>query len=351
MSTLETKTVIGDAGAGAGIEASLDGAAAGPADLVGPELARLESVLTDDSGVDFPLVADLLRYAFAGGGKRLRPVVVFLTARLGDADPAAVTRLAAAVETLHTATLVHDDLVDGARLRRGLPTMNARWQAGATVLAGDWLFARAARFAAETGSVRVMEIFARTLGTLTDGELRQLFGRSGLPSRAEYDYRIYAKTASLFEAAAEATAALLSLGTKRIEALARYGRELGSAFQVVDDILDFTGAEDRLGKPVGSDLRSGQVTLPALLYLEAHPEAGAWLRAPREAGEDAPAADAAAVDALVAAIRADQASLSAAREAAKAHAARAIETLAELPPGEARDGLAAVAELAVSRDH
>jgi len=323
------------------------GAAAGdPLGAVGAEIARLDAILTDDSGIDFPVVAELLRAVFSAGGKRLRPAVVFHAARLGDgaADPDAVLCLAAAVETLHTATLVHDDLVDGALVRRGLPTLNARWKTGATVLAGDWLFARAARFAAETNNVTVMRIFARTLGTLTDGELRQLLGRAGVPSRDEYERRIYAKTASLFEAAAEAAGVLLGLGDDGVAALARYGRAVGLAFQVVDDILDFTADEARLGKPVGSDLLSGQVTLPVLFHLERHPSAADGLAD----GDGRP--DPAVAAALVEAVRADVLALDAARAAARAYVDQALAALDALPAHAGRDGLAAVARYAVSRD-
>jgi geranylgeranyl pyrophosphate synthase len=256
----------------------------------------------------------------------------------------AVRDLAAAVETLHAATLVHDDLVDGALLRRGQPTLNTRWSAGATVLAGDWLFARAARFAAATRNVDVVEIFARELGTLTDGELRQLFGRAAVPTLADYEYRIYAKTASLFEAATEATAALLGLGQTQREMAARYGRELGMAFQIVDDILDFTADEAKLGKPVGHDLRSGTVTLPALRHFAAHPEAGAWLR-------DGSGPPDGAVDALVQAIRSDDAAIDSAWAAARDHVAAACAALEAFPPGPAREDLARIAWYAVERKY
>ncbi len=310
---------------------------------VADDLTRLEACLRDGEGVEFDLLRQLLDWVFSSGGKRIRPAMVFGAARLGLADPAAVTKLAAAIETLHTATLVHDDLVDGSLIRRGLPTLNVRWSAGATVLAGDWLFARAARFAADTGHIRVMQIFARMLGTLTDGELRQMFGRQGIPTRDEYAYRIYAKTASLFEAATEATGVLLGADADTIDALAAFGRQAGMAFQIVDDILDFTSTEDRLGKPVGSDLRGGTVTLPALIYLDAHPEAAGWWA-------NGAAPDAARVDGVVEAIRRDADVLAAARDAARARLAAALDALHTLPAGPARDDLERIARFAVERD-
>jgi geranylgeranyl pyrophosphate synthase len=188
--------------------------------------------------------------------------------------------LAASVEMLHTATLVHDDLIDGALLRRGSPTLNTDWSPGATVLTGDYLFARSAALAAETGKVRVMDIFAHTLMTICSGELRQMFDRRELPrlddeqgwdlALEQYDQRIHAKTASLFAGATEAAAVLGSAPEDELSALRDYGRFLGMGFQIVDDVLDFQGDENVLGKPVGSDLREGIVTLPVLYYLKAH---------------------------------------------------------------------------------
>lgn len=323
-----------------------------PFDAVRGELAELEGLLQDGQGIDIEIVDDLLTSIFASGGKRIRPALVFLTAGLGAADPASVLRLAAAIETLHTATLVHDDLVDGSLIRRGAPTLNVRWSAGATVLTGDWLFARSARFATETGNMRLMKVFARTLGTLTEGELRQLAGRSGIPSHQEYDFRIYAKTASLFEAATEGTGILLDFDAAAVSALADYGRSIGKAFQVIDDLLDFTGDPDRIGKPVGGDLRSGQVTLPAMLHLERHPSAAPWLRERDETMDaDEPSVGPhAAVEALIAAVRADEQAVSGTRAAARELADRALAALAALPASEARDRLAALADFAVARD-
>ncbi len=306
------------------------------------DLARLEGRLRDTAGVDYPVLGQLLDWIFGAGGKRIRPALVFAAGSLGPADDEAVHNLAAAVETLHAATLVHDDLVDGSALRRGMPTLNTRWNAGATVLAGDWLFARAARFAAAARNVRVMDVFARTLGTLTDGELRQLFGRRGIPTVAEYEYRIYAKTAALFEASTEAAAVLAGQGEAVIAALAHYGRELGIAFQIVDDVLDFAGDAQRLGKPVGGDLRGGTVTLPVLLHLADHPGDAAWLTAEGvEPGER--------LDALVAAVCAGPApaqALAVARERLE----RALAALAVLPAGPGRARLERIARYAVDRD-
>ncbi len=303
------------------------------------ELTQLESLLRDDVDVEQHELTALLQWVFGNGGKRLRPGAVFAVARLGNPDPTRVQLLAAAVETLHAATLVHDDLVDRSVVRRGEPTLNTRWSAGAVVLAGDWLFARAAAFAARVQSVRVMTIFSRTLDTMTAGELQQLFGREGVPEREEYEFRIYAKTASLFEASTECAAHLTAEGDTQTNALANYGRELGMAFQIVDDILDFTGDERRLGKPVGSDLRSGTITLPVLRHLEAAPQSRRLLNGNGDG-----------IEQLIDLVRNDEDALSGARREAAARVDAALLALEALPTGEAREGLADIARYAVERD-
>jgi geranylgeranyl pyrophosphate synthase len=307
-------------------------------DVLKPEMAALERVLRATSDRLPGPYGSLLDLMFRSGGKRIRPSLVFATARMGAVDAERARNLAAAVETVHAATLVHDDIVDQSTMRRGSPTLNQRWGAGATVLAGDWLFARSAQFAAATGSLRVIEVFARTLQTLTDGELRQLHGRHRRPTRAEYEDRIYAKTASLFEASTEMAALLAGLTEHQIVKMATFGRELGLAFQIVDDLLDFTGSRDRLGKPVGSDLRAGTLTLPAILHLE-------------RAGAPAEAAPLDDLDGLAQRVAADAPALAAAAEAADAHMAAALAALDGAPAGEGKELLTAIARRAVERDY
>ena len=172
---------------------------------------------------------------------------------------------------MHTATLVHDDVIDDALLRRGAPTLNASWTKGATVLAGNFMFGRAALFASETGNMRVIDIFSDTLQVIVNGELRQLFARHNYAQdKDEYYQRIYAKTASLFCAATEGAAILSGLTDAQIVQLREFGYNLGMAFQIVDDILDFTSDDRHLGKPAGSDLRQGTLTLPFFHYLQTY---------------------------------------------------------------------------------
>lgn len=246
-------------------------------------LVRVESKMkTVESSLFAPLAGAFVDL-IGSGGKRLRPALALMAAQVrGEVrDPAMlenVIALAASVEMLHTATLVHDDVIDGALLRRGAPTLNAVWNRGATVLAGNFMFARAAYFAAETDHPRVIHIFADTLDTIVNGELRQLSARHDFrQAKDEYYQRIYAKTASLFCAATEAAGTLVGLDAYEVQGLRDYGYNLGMAFQIVDDILDFTGSDASLGKPAGSDLRGGTLTLPFFYYLQSHPHAARLL--------------------------------------------------------------------------
>jgi geranylgeranyl pyrophosphate synthase len=186
------------------------------------------------------------------------------------ADTDKLVTLAAAIESLHTATLVHDDLIDGALIRRGIPTLNAQWSPAATVLTGDFIFSKAAKLAADTGSVDVMRIFAETLSSIVNGEITQLFSSRWVANREDYYRRIYAKTASLFETSARTAAILSNASDDIVTATKQYGYNIGMAFQIIDDILDFTSEQTTMGKPVASDLRQGLITLPVLYYLENH---------------------------------------------------------------------------------
>jgi geranylgeranyl pyrophosphate synthase len=230
--------------------------------------ARLHSQ-ADDRHPDLRAALDQI---LAAGGKRIRPALCLLVGDMLGAPSDRLVILGAAVELLHTATLVHDDLIDGSLLRRGTPTLNARWSPAATVLTGDFLFARAAKLAAETDHLPLMNLFAETLAVIVNGELNQLFAGRGIVNRENYYRRIHAKTASLFEMTCGAAAMLSPAGQDTIEDMRRFGYETGMAFQIVDDILDFTGEQRAVGKPIGSDLLNGLVTLPTLYYAESAPE-------------------------------------------------------------------------------
>ena len=213
-----------------------------------------------------------LDHLISSGGKRIRPNITLLTGKMFNGDMESLITLSAAIELLHTATLVHDDLIDGSLLRRGIPTLNSQWSPAATVLTGDYLFAKAANLAAETNSVPVMKLFSNTLGIIVNGEITQLFSSRCNPDREQYYRRIYAKTASLFETSCMAAAIISEASISQKEYLRQFGYELGIAFQIIDDILDFTSNQEQLGKPVGGDLRQGLITLPAIIYFENHPD-------------------------------------------------------------------------------
>lgn len=245
-------------------------------ELVKQQLADVEATLRHLPDLQPTELREAVERIVASGGKRIRPVITLLIAgMLGRLNNPRAVDLASAVEMLHTATLVHDDLIDGSLVRRGAATLNAVWTPAATVLTGDYLFAVAANLAARTESVRVMSIFADTLGVIVAGELQQQFTDFALrATRDDYYRRIYSKTASMFVLAATAAGVVCDATEAQITALHDYGRDLGIAFQVMDDVLDFTGEQASVGKPVGSDLRRGLITLPTICYIEAHGEAG-----------------------------------------------------------------------------
>ena len=235
-------------------------------------LQEVELLLHAQADDAHPDLRAALEHLLASGGKRIRPAVGLLTGQMLNAPHDKLLTLAASVEMLHTATLVHDDLIDGALLRRGMPTLNAKWSPAATILTGDYMFARAAKLAADSDNLRLMKLFAETLATIVNGELTQLFVSRGVISRVDYAKRIYAKTASLFEMTTQAAALISPTNEIMVGAMRQFGYHLGMAFQIVDDTLDFTGEQETVGKPVGSDLLQGLVTLPAIYYAENHPD-------------------------------------------------------------------------------
>jgi len=284
-----------------------------------------------------------LEHLLDSGGKRVRPAVALLTGGMLGGNTERLITLSAAIELLHTATLVHDDLIDGALMRRGIATLNAKWSPAATVLTGDFIFARAAKLAAETDSVAVMRLFSETLSTIVNGEITQMFTSRGLASRENYEQRIYAKTASMFELATAAAALLSPVEACVVEVARSFGYEIGMAFQIVDDVLDFTGEQATVGKPVGSDLRQGLITLPTLYYLETNPEDDTLHAILSGNGyrDDS-------MDQLVEAIRESDA-IQQSMEEAKQYVARALVVLEEMPKTIERQALKDLAEYIVQR--
>ncbi len=312
-------------------------------DLVQERIARVEERMLNQATQHNQELRAALQHLVSSGGKRVRPAVALLTGEMLSGDDDRLITLAAAIEMLHTATLVHDDLIDGSLLRRGIPTINAHWTPGATVLTGDFIFAAAAKLAAETDSVSVMRLFAETLAIMVNGEITQMFAGPGSVDRDNYYQRIYAKTASMFVLATGAAAYLSPVGAAEEAAVRRYGHAIGMAFQIVDDILDFVGDQAAVGKPVGNDLRDGLVTLPAIYYWEAHP-ADADMGKVLDGNFSGPH-----IDRLIEAIR-NSSAIQQAMSEAVAFVRQAVEALEGFPLGAAQQALVALAHYIVERD-
>ncbi len=243
--------------------------------LYGPvqqDMARVEAILSGIRDVEYGPLARMLSQVMGAGGKRVRPALALLAGTFRDYDLELLVPLAASIEVLHTATLVHDDVIDVAATRRGRATANALFSNAPSVMLGDFMFAHAAELVARTGNVRVIRLFARTLMRMATGELDQDVSAFDASKRiGDYLQRIGGKTASLLGTACEGGAIVSGAPEPWVEGLRDYGFNLGMAFQIVDDILDFTGNEEVMGKPVGGDLREGTLTLPSLLLLEDDP--------------------------------------------------------------------------------
>jgi len=236
------------------------------------ELAQVEITLESVARSDIPAVRRMLEHVLSAGGKRLRPTIALLAGRFCEYKPERLVPLAASIELLHTATLVHDDVIDDAGTRRGRPTTNATQHNAAAVMLGDYMFAHAAELVCRTESLDVVKLFSRTLMAMASGELAQdLSAYQYGQDTIDYFRRISGKTASLFATSAEGGALLAGAPAGWRRALRDYGEQVGMAFQIVDDVLDFQGSEAELGKPAGSDLLQGTLTLPALLLMERHP--------------------------------------------------------------------------------
>lgn len=233
------------------------------------DLGLVDRRLGDAGKVDFPMVAPLVEGLINTGGKRLRPLLLLLAAKGFTYDLDRAVTAAAGVELLHTASLVHDDNIDRAALRRGVPTLNTHLSAGAVILIGDYLFAQSAILAAATESTRVVAIFASTLADICDGQLRETLDAHRLTQDlVDYEKRIYGKTAALFAGAAEMGAVIGRAPDLAAQQLRAFGRDVGMAFQIIDDVLDLREGTQILGKPAGNDLRQGVITLPVMLFLQ-----------------------------------------------------------------------------------
>ena len=314
--------------------------------LVAADLNHVNAVILERMQSEVALIPELAGHLIAGGGKRMRPMLTLACARLLDYPGLRQHRLAAAVEFIHTATLLHDDVVDGSGLRRGRRTANIIWGNPASVLVGDFLFARAFELMVEDGSLKVLKILSRASSVIAEGEVAQLTTQRRIDTGQEqYLDIIAAKTAALFAAACRIAAVVAERDENVEEALDAYGRNLGIAFQLVDDAIDYSSDAATMGKGVGDDFRDGKVTLPVILAYAGGSEAerGFWRDA--MAGGRAEDADLTHAIGLLDASGA----LGDTLERARHYGQRAIDALGPFPAGRAKAALIEAVEFAIAR--
>ncbi len=312
--------------------------------LVAADMAEVDRVIADrlDSGV--PLVGEVARYIISAGGKRLRPVLLLLSCGALGYTGGQRHNLAAVVEFIHTATLLHDDVVDASTLRRGRPTANERFGNPASVLVGDFLYSRAFQMMVDADSMRVMQVLADATNVIAEGEVLQLMNMHDASLDEEGYLRVIrSKTAKLFEASARLGAILARQEPAIEEACATYGQALGTAFQVIDDVLDYAGNTAEMGKNLGDDLREGKATLPLILAMQrGNAQQAATVRSAIETGSIDQ------LDEIAAIVRATGA-LEATRSAAAAEAQRAIDAAMRLPANAHREAMVTLAAQLLAR--
>ncbi len=314
--------------------------------LVARDMARVDALIRRRLASDVLLINQVADHIIAGGGKRLRPMLVLLAAHAAGYRGEDHVQAAAIIEFIHTATLLHDDVVDESDLRRGRSTANAVWGNAASVLVGDFLYSRAFQMMVELDRMRIMQVLADTTNRIAEGEVLQLMHVMNPDTdEAAYTRVIERKTAALFAAAGRVGAILAGRESRCEEALANYGHELGMAFQIADDVLDYTSDAATLGKNIGDDLAEGKATLPVIHALR-HAGGERLERMRRAIAEG----DTGALPEVLAAIH-EAGSIDYARLVAERHADAAGRALDAIEPGVFRDALAALARYALGRDH
>jgi octaprenyl-diphosphate synthase len=314
--------------------------------LVDGELQEVNRIILERMQSEVNLIPELARHIVAAGGKRVRPILTLLSARLCGYRGTRQLGLAACVEFIHTATLLHDDVVDASDLRRGAATANALWGNKAPVLVGDFLFSRAFQLMVADGSLRVLEILSSASAVIAEGEVHQLITANDTSTTEEaYLEVIEAKTAALFRAACQIGAVVADRPHAEELALASYGESLGVAFQLVDDALDYSAKQAQLGKSVGDDFREGKITLPVLLAFArgSESERGFWRRT-LERLEQTPQ-DLERAQELLAAHRAIDATIARAEE----YGLRARQSLAGFPYSRAKQALLDLLDFCIAR--
>jgi octaprenyl-diphosphate synthase len=313
---------------------------------IATDMEAVNGVIRQRLHSEVALVNQIAEYIISAGGKRIRPVLVLLVANAYEYRGVAHHELAAVVEFIHTATLLHDDVVDESSLRRGRATANALFGNAASVLVGDFLYSRAFQMMVSLNNMRVMQILSDATNVIAEGEVLQLLNMHDPDVNEEaYLNVIRSKTAKLFEAAAELGALVAGANDQQIDAAGEYGRSLGTAFQLIDDVLDYAGDASEIGKNVGDDLREGKPTLP-LIYLMEHgtDEQRQLVRACIENGDEQH------FDTILAAITSSGA-LDYTRRQAEAAARRATDAIASMPDSRYKDSLLQLARFAVDRTH
>src|SRR4051812_5308739 len=316
--------------------------------LVSADLNHVNSVILERMQSDVALIPELAGHLIAGGGKRMRPMLTLACARLLDYPGSRHHRLAAAVEFIHTATFLHDDVVDGSGLRRGRRTANIIWGNPASVLVGDFLFSRAFELMVDDGSLKVLKILSRASSIIAQGEVDQLTTQRRIETGEDHYLEIIgAKTAALFAAACRIAAVIAEREEATEQALDCYGRNLGIAFQLIDDAIDYASDAETMGKGVGDDFRDGKVTLPVILAFARGDEAERrFWREAMEGGRNGDEELARAIDLLRGSGALDD---TIAR--ARTYAQRAIDALGLFPSGKAKAALVEAAEFAVARGY
>lgn len=310
------------------------------------DLNAVDAVIRQKLHSEVALVNQIAEYIISAGGKRIRPVLVLLIANAYSYRGTGHHQLAAVVEFIHTATLLHDDVVDESSLRRGRKTANALFGNAASVLVGDFLYSRAFQMMVSVGDIRIMQILADATNVIAEGEVLQLLNMHDPDvSEERYTQVIRSKTAKLFEAAAQLGALIAGASDEEIEAAAEYGRSLGTAFQLIDDVLDYSGQADDIGKNVGDDLREGKATLP-LIYLMEHgtAEQRELVRNCIENGDEQH------FDAVLFAVTTSGA-LDYTKRKAEEASARASASIITLPESQFKDALLKLSDFAVHRNH
>ncbi|MBC7970591.1 MAG: solanesyl diphosphate synthase [Verrucomicrobia bacterium] len=308
------------------------------------DLQALTENLKNLIGARHPVLYAAAEHLFGAKGKRVRPAIVFLVSRATMLDQEITLRhrrLAEITEMIHTASLVHDDVVDESELRRGVPTVHSSFGNRIAVLAGDFLFAQSSWYLANLDNLEVVKLLSQVIMDLAEGEIQQGLNRFATSlSIDDYLEKSYYKTASLLANSAKAAATLSESSTALADDLFNYGRHIGLAFQIIDDILDFTGSTEALGKPAGSDLKSGNLTAPVLYALEEKPYLEVLLE--REFAQPGD------LEQALTLVR-DSRGIERSRELANQHTRMAIEHLADLPPSESRQVLVKLADYVLSR--